>query len=197
LARRNVEAFQAQQLDAVIMNAAGCGAMMKAYGDLLDEDPRAVAFAAKVKDVTEFLAGIDFNRHFGHLERTVTYQDACHLAHGQAIRAQPRELLHAIPGLRLIEMKDADRCCGSAGIYNLTQPELSRVFMNDKSATIAATGADTVASANPGCMIQLRAGLRQRAYRADVKHIVELLDEAYKSGEGEHADELDAGFGRR
>src|SRR6185437_2923062 len=97
-------AFQAEGLDAVIMNAAGCGAMMKAYGELLDEEPRAVALAAKVKDVTEFLAGIDFNRDFGRLDRTVTYQDACHLAHGQRVRGQPRELLAAIPGLRLIEM---------------------------------------------------------------------------------------------
>lgn len=187
LARRNVDAFEREQLDAVVVNAAGCGAMMKDYGELLRDDlayaERAAAFSARVKDVTEFLTEIDFDDHFGRLEQTVTYQDACHLAHGQRIREAPRKLLRAIPGLELVEMKDSDRCCGSAGIYNITQPELSRRFMAEKAESAAATQAEVVVSANPGCMIQLRAGLRQRGLETAVKHIIQVLDEAYQRGE--------------
>jgi glycolate oxidase iron-sulfur subunit len=118
----------------------------------------------------------------------VTYQDPCHLAHGQRIREAPRQLLRSIPGLRLVEMRDSDRCCGSAGIYNLTQPGLSRRFMADKAQAAAETGAELVVSANPGCIIQLQAGLRQRGTTAAVKHIVEVLDEAYQQGEERHVD---------
>jgi len=200
LARRNVAAFEGAQLDAIIMNAAGCGALMKSYAELLHDDPkyaqRAAAFATRVKDVTEFLAGIDFDRGFGPLKRTVTFQDPCHLAHGQRIREAPRILLRAIPGLRLVEMRDSDRCCGSAGIYNITEPELSRRFMAEKAQSTAETGASVVVSANPGCIIQLQAGLRQRGSQMAVKHIVEILDEAYQQGERVHANELDAGIGR-
>jgi glycolate oxidase iron-sulfur subunit len=201
LARRNITAFEAQPLDAIVVNAAGCGAMLKDYGELLHDDPafaeRALAFAARVKDVSEFLAGIDLNADFGRLDCAVTYQDACHLAHGQRVREAPRQLLRAIPGVRLVEMRDGDRCCGSAGIYNLTQPELSRTFMADKAGAADATGADVVVSANPGCMIQLQAGLRQRGSRTAVKHIVELLDEAYHAREEKYANQLDAGVGGR
>ncbi len=192
LARRNVEAFEREGLDAIIMNAAGCGAMMKDYGELLHDDPkyanRAAAFSGRVKDVTEFLAGIDFDRGFGRIERTVTYQDPCHLAHGQRIREEPRQLLKAIPGLKLVEMRDSDRCCGSAGIYNLTQPELSKRFMAEKAQSADDTCAEVVVSANPGCIIQLQAGLRERGSNAAVKHIVEILDEAYQRGEKTHGD---------
>jgi len=187
LARRNIEAFEREALEAVIVNAAGCGAMMKDYGELLRDDPTygvlAEAFSARTRDVSEFLASIDFNRDFGRLDCSVTYQDACHLAHGQRVREAPRELLRAIPGVKLIEMRDADRCCGSAGIYNITQPELSRRFMAEKAASAAATGADLVVSANPGCMIQLHAGLRQRGVGVAVKHIVQVLDDAYQRRE--------------
>ncbi|MGH2363379.1 MAG: heterodisulfide reductase-related iron-sulfur binding cluster [Chloroflexota bacterium] len=187
LARANIDAFGHAQLDAVIMNAAGCGATVKEYGQLLKDDPRyadrARHFAASVRDVTEFLASVPLNTAFGRLDKTVTYQEPCHLAHGQRVRQQPRDLLRAIPGLRLVEMGDSDRCCGSAGIYNITQNELSRRFMAEKSAAAAATGAEVVVSANPGCMIQLAAGLRERGASASVKHIVELLDEAYEAGE--------------
>jgi glycolate oxidase iron-sulfur subunit len=192
LARRNIDAFEREQMDAVVVNAAGCGAMMKDYAELLHDDPayasRAAAFAAHVKDVTEFLAGIDFDRGFGRFERTVVFQDPCHLAHGQRIREAPRTLLRAIPGLRLVEMRDSDRCCGSAGIYNITQPELSRRFMVEKAQAAAETGADVVVSANPGCIIQVQAGLRQRGSHIAVKHIVEILDEAYQRGERVHAN---------
>ncbi|MFI5266621.1 MAG: (Fe-S)-binding protein, partial [Chloroflexota bacterium] len=192
LARRNVDAFGREQLTAVIMNAAGCGAMMKDYGELLHDDAayaeRAAAFSSRVKDVTEFLVSIEFDRDFGRLDRTVTFQDPCHLAHGQRIREAPRTLLRAIPGLRLVEMRDSDRCCGSAGIYNITQPELSRRFMAEKAQSAAETGADVVVSANPGCIIQVEAGLRQRGSQIAVKHIVEILDEAYQLGERVHAN---------
>jgi glycolate oxidase iron-sulfur subunit len=192
LARRNVDAFEREQLDAVIMNAAGCGAMMKDYGELLHDDPayaeRAVTFSGRVRDVTEFLAGIELDRGFGPLERTVTFQDPCHLVHGQRIREAPRTLLKAIPGLRLVEMRDSEGCCGSAGIYNITQPELSRRFMAEKAESAAETGADMVVSANPGCIIQVRAGLRQRGSQMAVKHIIEILDEAYQQGERAHAN---------
>ena len=192
LARRNVDAFEREQLDAVIMNAAGCGAMMKDYGELLHDDPayaeRAVTFSGRVRDVTEFLAGIELDRGFGPLERTVTFQDPCHLVHGQRIREAPRTLLKAIPGLRLVEMRDSEGCCGSAGIYNITQPELSRRFMAEKAESAAETGADMVVSANPGCIIQVQAGLRQRGSQMAVKHIIEILDEAYQQGERAHAN---------
>ena len=192
LARKNIDVFGRSELDAVIMNSAGCGAAMKEYETLLHDDKRyagkAAAFSARVKDVTEFLASIDLNADFGRIERTVTYQEPCHLAHGQRVKQPPRTLLKAVPGIKLVEMKDSDRCCGSAGIYNIVQPELSRKFQQEKCANAAATGADTVVSANPGCMIQMDAGLRNLGYDADVKHVVEILDEAYRAAEGVHAD---------
>ena len=192
LARHNIDAFESEQLDAIVVNAAGCGAAMKDYGELLHDDSAyaesAAEFASRVKDVAELLDGIGINRDFGRLERRVTYQDACHLAHGQRIREAPRALLRAIPGLDLVEMRDADRCCGSAGIYNITQPELSRRFMAEKAQAAAETGADIVVSGNPGCIIQVQAGLRQRGSRIAVKHIVEILDEAYQLGESAHAN---------
>jgi hypothetical protein len=129
LARRNIEAFEKLGLDAVIINAAGCGSTLKEYGHLLARDPewaeRAERFAHGVKDVNEFLAGIELNRQMGPVRKRVTYQDPCHLVHGQGIRTQPRELLKAIPELELVELQDSDVCCGSAGIYNVTHYDLS------------------------------------------------------------------------
>jgi glycolate oxidase iron-sulfur subunit len=192
LARRNIDAFEREGLDAIVINAAGCGATMKDYAELLHDDrdyaSRAEAFSARVKDVSEFLASIELNRDLGPLDRTVTYQDACHLAPGQRVREAPRTLLRAIPGLQLVEMGDSDRCCGSAGIYNITQTALSLRFMAEKSQSAAATGAEILVSGNPGCMIQLRTGLRRCGSRMVVKHIVEVLDEAYRRAEGQHAD---------
>ncbi len=200
MARRNIEAFeQAEQqhgaFDAIIINAAGCGSTLKEYGELLAEDPayheRAKSFAGKVKDISEFLAGIEFNREMGRVERRVTYQDACHLIHAQRIKNPPRTLLKAIPGLELIEMRDSDKCCGSAGIYNVTQYDMSMQILDHKMERVAQTGADCVASGNPGCHIQLqlgveRAGLNEdRATPLEVVHLVELLDEAYRQAEGQ------------
>jgi len=184
LARRNVDAFADLDVDAIVVNAAGCGATLKQYGHLLAADPAyatgAAAMAAKVRDVTEFLAGIDLNRRLGEISATVTYQEPCHLAHAQRVQAAPRTLLRAIPGLRLVEMAEADLCCGSAGIYNLTAPEMSEALMRRKVANALATGADLIVSANPGCMLQLKAGLQAAGANLPVKHIVELLDEAYQ-----------------
>lgn len=186
LARRQIDAFETAGVEAIIINAAGCGAALKEYGHLLDGDPvyaeRAQAFSAKVKDISEFLAQLDLNPEMAMLDTTVTYQEPCHLVHAQRIAGPPRAVLRAIPGVRLIEMEESSLCCGSAGVYNVTQPEMSRRLMERKTGYVLATGADTVVSSNPGCMIQLEAGLRAAGAgrRVRVRHIVELLDEAYQ-----------------
>jgi len=189
LARRNVDAFPDAGLDALVVNSAGCGSAMKEYGDLLADDgdyaAKAERLAGLVRDVTEFLAGLPFEPPSGRLEATVTYQDACHLAHAQGIKDAPRAILAAVPGLRLVEMEQADRCCGSAGIYSLAHSDMSLALLDGKIRDIAATGAEVIAAANPGCMSQLEAGLRRHRMRGRVVHVVELLDEAYRdSGEG-------------
>jgi glycolate oxidase iron-sulfur subunit len=192
LARRNIAAFEKllpqahderRDLDAVVINAAGCGSALKEYGHLLERDPewaeRAKAFAAKVKDVSEYLAGLELNREMGEVRKRVTYQDPCHLVHGQGIRAQPRQLLRAIPGLELVELPESDVCCGSAGIYNLTHYDLSIRILEPKLDNIAALGVDVLVSANPGCAMQIAAGLKRRGLEVEVAHVVDLLDEAY------------------
>jgi len=184
LARRNIDAFLAEDVDAVIVNAAGCSAAMKQYGDLLKDDPlyadKAHRFSGLVKDVTEFLHGLPLADGLSPLNATVTYQDACHLAHAQGIKAQPRELLKSIPDLELVEMAQPDQCCGSAGVYNLVHADMSGRLLRRKMTHIAATGAQVIASANPGCMLQIEAGLRRHRLPGRVVHVVELLDEAYR-----------------
>jgi glycolate oxidase iron-sulfur subunit len=186
LARRNLRAFNDPSFDAIITNAAGCGAMMKAYGDLLAGDEhyanRAREFSAKVKDITEYLAEIGLRPPQRSLKMRATYQDPCHLAHAQKIRSAPRELLQAV-GAELVEMPHADQCCGSAGTYNVVQNELSMKILDEKMDEIAATGAEVVATANVGCMLQLRAGLQARGLNTRVAHVIELLDEAYADGD--------------
>jgi Fe-S oxidoreductase len=186
LARRNIDVFLAAGVEAVVINAAGCGSTLKEYGDLLADDPeyaeKAAHFSSMVKDITEFLAELPFEEGLGRLERRVTYQDSCHLAHAQRITAAPRRLLKAIPGLELVEMENADRCCGSAGIYNVTHREMSSRLLADKMKAVAATGASAVVTANPGCMLQLQAGLRLHGPQGTVAHVVEVLDEAYAAG---------------
>lgn len=182
-ARRNLEAFPAD-LDAIIINAAGCGAIMKEYGDLLANDPayaeRALAFSAKVRDVTEFLAALPLVPPRGAIRARVAYHDACHLAHAQGVREAPRQLLRQIRGIELVELADADTCCGSAGSYNLTEPAMARRLAERKVANIRATGATCVAAANPGCILQIRAGLRRAGLSTRVVHPIELLDQAYR-----------------
>jgi glycolate oxidase iron-sulfur subunit len=184
LARRNVDAFEPLQLDAIIINAAGCGSTLKEYGHLLSDDPRyaerAASFAGRVKDVSEFLAAIDLVPPTHPLPMRVTYQDACHLVHGQGIRNQPRKLLKQIPELELVEMKDSDVCCGSAGIYNLTHPDVSVQLLDQKMQHVLATGALTVVASNPGCSMQLAYGAQRAGVHLKLVHVVDLLDSAYR-----------------
>jgi glycolate oxidase iron-sulfur subunit len=187
LARRNIEVFEALKLDAVIVNAAGCGSTLKEYGHLLSMDPewaeRAHAFADSVQDISEFLVALGLNLELGQLRKRVTYQDPCHLAHGQGIRRQPRELLKAIPGLELVELRESDSCCGSAGIYNLTHYDLSVQILEPKLDHLAATGAEVIVAPNPGCAMQLAAGCERRGLDVKVAHVVDLLDQAYRAAE--------------
>jgi glycolate oxidase iron-sulfur subunit len=186
LARQNLRAFLDAGLDAIVVNAAGCGSTLKEYGELLGHEPadqaRAERFADQVRDVNEFLAGLDLVPPSGVVPRVVTLQESCHLAHAQRIRAAPRELLGRIPGLRLVELAHPDLCCGSAGVYSLTQPEMSERILESRMAEIEQTAADTVVTANPGCMLQLERGVRGKRLRVDVRHVVELLDESYRAG---------------
>ncbi len=184
LAIANIEAFKSGGLDAVIVNAAGCGSALKGYGELLHDDPEhaedAREFASKVKDVTEFLAGLPLTQPSGRTELTVTYQEPCHLAHAQRIRQQPRKILGAIPGVRVVELRESSLCCGSAGVYNLTQPDMADALLQRKVKNIMDTGADVVVTANPGCFMQIEAGLRAAGSDVRVMHIVDLLHDAYK-----------------
>jgi len=142
---------------------------------------RARAFARKVRDLSEFLVELGLRPPGTPVPMRVTYQDSCHLAHGQKIRAAPRQLLRAIPRLELVEMKLADHCCGSAGIYNLAQPEVAQQLLAEKMECARATGAEAIATANPGCLIQLRAGVERHQTGQQVLHVVELLDRSYGS----------------
>lgn len=181
LARRLIDAFLAEDVSAVIVNSAGCGSTMKEYAELLADDvayrERAARLSALTKDVLEFVAGHEFPP-LARVPMNVTYQDSCHLVHGQRIIAAPRAILRAIPGLELREMAAPDRCCGSAGVYNLVQRDMAQRLLASKMDDVAATGARCIATANPGCMMQLEAGVRQRGIRADVVHVIELLDRA-------------------
>jgi glycolate oxidase iron-sulfur subunit len=183
LARRNIDALLEGEYDAVITNAGGCGSTLKEYGELLEHDPayaeKARRFSALVKDVNEFLASIELNRDMKPLSLTVTYQDSCHLAHGQKIRSAPRKLLNAIPGLQLREMPLSDLCCGSAGIYNIVHTGMSMALLRKKMDFVNGTGAQAIVTANPGCMLQLAAGVQKFGQGQRVAHVVQILDEAY------------------
>jgi glycolate oxidase iron-sulfur subunit len=183
LAKRNIEAFERSGADAYVVNAAGCGSSLKEYGHIFADEPewapRAEAFSRKVRDVTEFLDDVGLGPGLGRLDAVVTYQEPCHLAHAQRISAAPRRLLAQIPGLVLREMDESSLCCGSAGVYNVTQPEMAERLSRRKVANVLAKTPDVVATANPGCALQLTNGLRAAGSSVKVKHIVELLDEAY------------------
>jgi glycolate oxidase iron-sulfur subunit len=182
LARNNIRVLLDDRFDAIVTNAAGCGSTMKEYSDLLEHDPefreRAHQFEKKVKDVTEYLAALGPRAPSRKLGKRVTYQDPCHLAHGQRVRSAPRELLRAL-GAEIAEMPHSDICCGSAGIYNVVQNELSMKILEQKMNDVAVVAPEVIATANVGCMLQLRVGMKQRGMTAEVKHVVELLDEAY------------------
>jgi glycolate oxidase iron-sulfur subunit len=185
LARRNIEAVLGGGFDAIITNAAGCGSTLKEYGELLADLPeyseKAHQFSRLMRDITEFLSSLELNPNLGPVDATVTYQDSCHLAHGQRIRKSPRQLLGAIPGLTFVEMPGADICCGSAGIYNVVENEMAMQILGSKMKSVNATRAGIIATANPGCMLQLQAGVRLHGSGQRVMHVVELLDLSYKS----------------
>ncbi len=185
LARNNVDAVLAGNFDAVLTNAAGCGSTLKEYDALLDHDPayrdKAREFTSRMKDVTEFLASIELNPAMGVVEAVVTYQDSCHLAHGQHIKDAPRKLLKAVPGLVYREMPMADLCCGSAGIYNVLETGMALQILEHKMQYVESTGASLIVTANPGCMLQLAAGARLFGKEQRVAHVVEVLDEAYRN----------------
>jgi glycolate oxidase iron-sulfur subunit len=178
LARLNVAAF-ADGTSPIVVTAAGCGAHMRAYGDLLASDvtsEAALALASRVRDASEVVMPSDARRTLSRPVRVV-YQDACHLAHGQGVRRQPRDLLRAIDGVELVPIADPERCCGSAGIYNLTHPEVASELQRQKVAAVVAAKPDVVVSANPGCILQLRAGLREAGAAVPVVHLMRFLDD--------------------
>ncbi|HEY1906208.1 MAG TPA: heterodisulfide reductase-related iron-sulfur binding cluster [Myxococcaceae bacterium] len=192
-ARALIERFEATPVDAIVINSAGCGSHLKDYGRLLRNDPawaeRARAFSAKVKDVHEFLVALGPARAARHpIAARVTYHDACHLAHGQRIRSQPRALLKAIPSLELVEVGDGEQCCGSAGTYNLFQPESADEVGERKVAAVLRTRPQLLASANPGCTLHLQRLLKARGLSLRAAHPVEILDASIR-GVGFPADE--------
>ncbi len=192
LARTNIDAVAASEFDAVITNAAGCGSTLKEYDELLADDvayqTKAIEFKHRMKDVTEFLASIELNPDMGRVDAIATYQDSCHLAHGQKIREAPRKLLKAIPGLTYREMPMADLCCGSAGVYNVVQNEMAMQILQHKMEYVATVGAALIVTANPGCMLQLAAGARLYGRGQRIAHVVEVLDEAYQNAGAKRRD---------
>jgi glycolate oxidase iron-sulfur subunit len=185
LARKNIAAFEKLEVELIAVNAAGCGASMKDYPHLLEDDPefagRARILAEKVKDISELL-GRPGLRQGGHLEMTVTYDAPCHLLHAQRISVEPLDLLDSVPGLKRIPLTGYDECCGGAGIYGVTHPDLGGRISQDKIQRIMETGAQLVATGNPGCMMQIGAGLEMAGSPTEVVHPVELLDESYQRG---------------
>lgn len=185
LAKRNIATLEPLAVDAFIVNAAGCGANLKEYGWLLKDDKawaeRGERFSARVKDASEYLAEKGLVAAPGPVRGTAAYDDPCHLIHGQKISAQPRALLAAIPELRLVPLAEADWCCGSAGTYNVTQPELAARLGHRKAQHIVRSGAEMVVTANPGCQMQIEAALRREGARVPVVHLMDLLDRAYAS----------------
>ena len=176
MAVTNVGAFANLPIDAVIVNAAGCGSTLKEYGDILPSGDR---LATKVRDIHEFLIELGLRQPRGKVNRTITLQESCHLAHAQRITGPPRQILDAIPGLSVVHMAHPDRCCGSAGSYSVTHTEMSMNLLDQRMDEARASGANTIATANPGCLLQLATGVKRHGLSMDVKHIIELLDESY------------------
>jgi glycolate oxidase iron-sulfur subunit len=185
-ARRTIEDFERARLDVVVVNAAGCGSSMKEYGELLADDPawasRAHAFSARVRDVSELLVELGEPRAPRHpiAPTRVAYHDACHLSHAQRVRTQPRALLAQIPGLTVTDIDEPDMCCGSAGIYNLVQPEAAAALGDRKAQHVKALQPDLIATGNPGCTLQLAAALARAGFTRPVMHPIELLDHSIR-----------------
>jgi glycolate oxidase iron-sulfur subunit len=182
LADANLAAFDPDGVDAIIVNVAGCGAMLKDYGHHWSDQRQAVRekFAAKVRDASEFLDELGLIAPEGEIRVTATYHDACHLGHAQRVREAPRRLLAAIPGLELRELAESDLCCGAAGTYNLTEPEMSARLSRRKLDNILATGADAVVTANAGCILQIAREARAAGRKLWVVHPMDLLDRSYR-----------------
>ena len=188
LARVNLDVFLRENFDAVITNAAGCGSTLKEYDQLFAEDDpaqtKAHEFRGKMRDVTEFLDSLGMTAPLRELRLRVTYQDSCHLAHGQKIREAPRRLIRAVPGVELTEMRLSDNCCGSAGVYNVTQTQTSLELLAEKMHCAAETRAEAIVTANPGCLLQMRAGSELHGTGQQVLHVMELLDRAFAAAPG-------------
>lgn len=189
MARRVIAAFEEANVEAVVLNSAGCGAAMRDYGHWLADDPdwrdRAAAFSAKVVDLTEWLAGTGLSPDgLRPLGLRVTYHDACHLHHAQGVADPPRQVLHELPGVEYVELPEANWCCGSAGIYNITHPDEAFELLDRKVRNIAATGAEVVVIGNPGCLLQIRYGLRRHGLAVEAIHTATLLDRAYGGPDG-------------
>jgi glycolate oxidase iron-sulfur subunit len=185
LARKQIDQFPPENFDAIISNAGGCGSHMKHYAKLLANDShyhqRALLWDSKVKDIHEWLLEIGITPPAAAMpEQTVTYHESCHLSHGQKVVSQPRQLLRAIPNLTLVELPESSWCCGSAGVYNIVQPEMAGQLLDRKLANIRATGAGIVATGNPGCLLQLINGAKQKGISLRVVHPITLLAEAYR-----------------
>jgi glycolate oxidase iron-sulfur subunit len=184
LARKTIDSFDRANVETIITNAAGCGSNVREYGHLLRDDPqyaaRAKAFALKCQDVTEFLAELEPHAHRNPLKLRVAYHDACHLQHAQNIRIQPRSLLLGIPGVELVEIPESAVCCGSAGIYNLVQPDAANALGDRKAELIAPINADVIATGNPGCLLQLQSALARSGRKVPVVHTIQLLDSSLR-----------------
>ncbi|MBX9687217.1 MAG: (Fe-S)-binding protein, partial [Candidatus Obscuribacterales bacterium] len=184
LAKENIEYFE-KLPGKIVVTSAGCGAMLKEYGELLADDPewkdRAHEFSARIRDICEELAEGEFSSSPGVLNKTVAYHSACHLFNVQKVKEQPLKLLKQIPGVKLIPLQDAEQCCGSAGIYNLLHTEMSLQVLERKMSCVQNTGAEILVTTNPGCLLQLEAGIEERKLPMKVYHLVELLDEAFQN----------------
>lgn len=184
MARRNIDVFSEAGVDAVVIPSAGCGSRMKEYDHLLKDDAdyaiKASEFVETVKDIHEFLVDLPFSPPAAELDYTVTYQDSCHLGNAQRITSAPRHILNAIPGVDFVELPGAGRCCGAGGTYTITEREFSLRVLGSKMDSFETTGADVLATANPGCLLQLQYGVEDRGLSADVKYVTDLLDEAYQ-----------------
>jgi glycolate oxidase iron-sulfur subunit len=190
LARKTIAAFEAADVDSIVINSAGCGSSMKEYGYLLRDDPqfaaRAAAFSAKCKDIAEILSDLDPRAPRHPLPLRVAYHDACHLQHAQGVRTQPRKMLAGIPELTVAEIPESTLCCGSAGVYNLLEPDTANQLGDRKVENLLTTNAQAVLSANPGCLLQLMNGLRRRGLAAmPAFHMVELLDASIRGIDSE------------
>lgn len=188
MARKNIEIASKIKVDAMVTPCASCSSFLKDYAKLLADDPewaeKAKEFAGKVRDISEFLVDIGLNTEMGELKRKVTFHDPCHLAHYQKIKDQPRNILKSIPGVEFVDMVEADMCCGAAGSYAFKNYDLSRKVLERKMNNVARTGADTLVSSCPACIMQLTCGVGQRKLPVSVLEIVELLDEAYRNARG-------------